>query len=73
MRAQIIYSLVKKPQPISFQLRSMKVYTKTGDKGTSSLFTGQRVPKDHAVFNSLGTIDELNANLGVVMEYWVYC
>lgn len=44
----------------------MKIYTKTGDKGDTSLYTGDRLPKDHHIFECLGTIDELNASLGLV-------
>lgn len=48
-----------------------RVYTKTGDAGTSSLFNMQRKPKDDEFFQALGDTDELNANLGVCREYLV--
>jgi len=44
----------------------MKIYTKTGDQGDTSLFSGGRVPKHHLRVESYGTIDELNSVLGVV-------
>jgi cob(I)alamin adenosyltransferase len=44
----------------------MKIYTKTGDSGTTGLFAGPRVPKDHPRISAYGTVDELNALLGVV-------
>lgn len=44
----------------------MKIYTRTGDDGTTSLFSGGRVPKHHLRVESYGTIDELNSVLGVV-------
>jgi cob(I)alamin adenosyltransferase len=37
---------------------SFKIYTKTGDKGTTSLIGGVRVPKNHIRIESYGTIDE---------------
>lgn len=46
----------------------MKIYTKTGDKGETSLFGGKRVPKDHLRIEAYGTIDELNSFLGVVHD-----
>jgi len=46
----------------------MKIYTKTGDKGSSSLLGGTRVEKSHARLESYGTIDELNAFIGVVRD-----
>lgn len=44
----------------------MKIYTKTGDQGQTSLYGGGRVDKDHLRIETFGTIDELNADLGVV-------
>ncbi|MEM8864937.1 MAG: cob(I)yrinic acid a,c-diamide adenosyltransferase [Planctomycetota bacterium] len=44
----------------------MKIYTRTGDQGETALFGGQRVSKDHNRIEAYGTIDELNAVLGVV-------
>ena len=43
----------------------MKIYTKTGDAGQTGLFAGGRVSKDHARIAAYGTVDELNAFLGV--------
>ena len=44
----------------------MKIYTRTGDKGTTGLFGGQRVEKDNPRIEAYGTIDELNALLGTI-------
>ena len=44
----------------------MKIYTKTGDQGETGLFAGPRVPKDDARIEAYGTVDELNAFLGLV-------
>ena len=46
----------------------MKVYTKTGDKGTTSLFGGARVPKHHLRIESYGTVDELNSYIGLIRD-----
>ncbi len=46
----------------------MKIYTKTGDKGTTGLFSGARVPKHHIRIESYGTIDELNSWLGLIRD-----
>lgn len=43
----------------------MKIYTKTGDKGQTSLWDGERVDKDSLRVECYGTIDELNATLGM--------
>ncbi|MEP3211492.1 MAG: cob(I)yrinic acid a,c-diamide adenosyltransferase [Maribacter sp.] len=46
----------------------MKIYTKTGDKGTTALFGGTRVAKHHMRIESYGTIDELNSWLGLIRD-----
>ena len=46
----------------------MKIYTKTGDAGTTALFGGTRVPKYHIRIESYGTVDELNSYLGLVRD-----
>jgi cob(I)alamin adenosyltransferase len=47
----------------------MKIYTKTGDKGETSLFGGAKVSKDNARIEAYGTIDELNAFLGLLCDH----
>jgi len=44
---------------------TMKIYTKTGDEGETGLFGGGRVSKDHVRIDAYGTLDELNAAIGV--------
>ena len=44
----------------------MRIYTRTGDRGETSLFGGGRVPKDHPRAAAYGDVDELNSVLGVV-------
>ncbi|HEY0056700.1 MAG TPA: cob(I)yrinic acid a,c-diamide adenosyltransferase [Pedobacter sp.] len=46
----------------------MKIYTKTGDKGYTSLIGGTRVPKYHLRIESYGTIDELNSYIGLIRD-----
>jgi cob(I)alamin adenosyltransferase len=48
----------------------VKIYTRTGDAGETSLFGGARVRKDDARIESYGTIDELNSFLGVARATW---
>jgi cob(I)alamin adenosyltransferase len=47
----------------------MKIYTKTGDDGTTGLFSGGRVRKSHLRVETYGTVDELNSYLGLVLSY----
>lgn len=46
----------------------MKIYTKTGDKGTTALFGGARVSKAHDRINAYGTVDELNSYVGLLRD-----
>lgn len=45
----------------------VKIYTKTGDRGTTSLFGGERVEKNSARIRAYGEVDELNSLIGVVL------
>jgi cob(I)alamin adenosyltransferase len=46
----------------------MKIYTKTGDKGLTSLIGGTRVAKHHLRIESYGTVDELNSYIGLIRD-----
>ena len=47
--------------------RLSKLYTRTGDDGTSGLSDGARLPKNHARMNAMGTVDELNSFIGLLI------
>lgn len=47
----------------------MKIYTRTGDQGQTSLVGGQRVSKTCARLESYGTVDELNSQIGLLITY----
>lgn len=47
----------------------MKIYTKKGDLGETSLFGGERVRKDHHRIEAYGTVDELNSVIGLVISF----
>ncbi len=48
---------------------AFKIYTKTGDKGTTALFGGERVAKNHPRLEAYGTVDELNSHLGLALAF----
>lgn len=47
----------------------MKIYTRSGDKGQTSLLGGTRVPKDSLRIEAYGTVDELNSHLGLLRDH----
>ena len=49
--------------------RLSKIYTRTGDDGTTGLGDGQRVPTDHARVEAYGAVDELNSTIGVLLAF----
>jgi cob(I)alamin adenosyltransferase len=48
---------------------AMKIYTKTGDSGKTSLIGGTKVPKNHLRIETYGTVDELNSYIGLVNDH----
>jgi cob(I)alamin adenosyltransferase len=48
---------------------ALKIYTKTGDKGKTSLIGGTKVPKSHIRIESYGTVDELNSYIGLLNDH----
>ncbi len=46
----------------------MKIYTKTGDGGMTSLYGGKRISKDDIRIEAYGTVDELNSNIGLLIS-----
>lgn len=50
-------------------IRLSRIYTRTGDKGTTALVGGKRVPKESGRLEAYGTIDELNSIVGIVRTY----
>lgn len=54
----------------SDSLRGMKIYTRTGDGGTTALFGGERVAKSSARIRAIGSVDEANAHLGTARVAW---
>lgn len=53
---------------LSKQIQTMKIYTKTGDKGMTGLFGGARVSKDDIRIEAYGTLDELNSFIGTLIS-----
>jgi len=47
----------------------MKIYTKTGDDGTTGIQNGARISKSHPRIIAYGTIDEINSSIGIVLSY----
>jgi cob(I)alamin adenosyltransferase len=52
-------------------IRLSRIYTRTGDKGTTALVGGKRVPKESGRLEAYGTVDELNSVVGIVRTYLV--
>ncbi len=50
-------------------MKKSMVYTKTGDKGTTSLIGGTRIAKNHDRLEAYGTVDELNTHLGMIRSF----
>ena len=62
------HTLYQKFHSLKLTFAEMKIYTRTGDKGQTSLLNGKRVPKDSLRIETYGTIDELNSNIGMLRD-----
>lgn len=51
------------------EIKKSNIYTKKGDNGCSSLYNNEKRDKDDIIFEALGTLDELNATIGIIREY----
>lgn len=60
--------VVASEPPLLAEVGWMKLYTRSGDDGTTGLFSGARVSKDHPRIEAYGTVDEFNACLGLAMS-----
>lgn len=47
----------------------VKIYTRTGDKGETSLYTGHRIPKDDPIIEAMGSVDECNCAIGAALSF----
>lgn len=65
---QIGFSIIKCNSLLNSLNNQMKIYTKTGDKGNTSLYGGTKVPKNHLRIESYGTVDELNSFIGLLLS-----
>jgi len=63
-----LFALYLPPHTFNLYKVASKIYTRTGDKGTTSLIGGTKVPKSHLRIEAYGTVDELNCNIGLCRE-----
>ena len=56
---------------LAMAIRLTRIYTRTGDKGTTALVGGKRVPKESGRLEAYGTVDELNSIVGIVRTYLI--
>lgn len=57
------------PAPLNLRYLFMKIYTKTGDEGQTGLYSGKRLSKSHPRVEAYGTVDELNAFIGLLRDH----
>src|SRR5579863_2089191 len=67
-RRRNLSSAAQEGRPL-MAIRLTRIYTRTGDKGLTALVGGRRVPKESGRLEAYGTVDELNAVIGIVRTY----